>query len=429
METLHKTFVFKLRPTRSQEAVLEAYLDATRHLYNNALEHRRSMWRDHGQGVRLSAQQAEIKEIRRLVGWEALQELHVHPLQDALKRLDLAFAGFFRRCNAGENPGFPRFRSAARHTSFSFKEYRHGWCIDEHRKRLRVAGAGWIQTFQHRALVGRPKTATIIRKADGWHVHIVCQATVGPREPTGRGEVGIDLGIEAFLTTSDGARVENPRPGLAAQKRTTSASQRVARRRKGSVRRRKALRLLARHRQREARGRRDFHHKAALALVIDHRFIAVEDLQVLNMSRSAKGTLEQPGSNVVQKAGLNRSILDAGWASFLITLERKAEWAGVEVIRADPRGTSQQCSGCGIYVPKSLERRTHACPACKLEIHRDHNAARNILQRAGQARQHRVGLMAGLHGLKAEKSPPTRQSDTSQKIEGVQPVAPGTDNP
>jgi putative transposase len=149
------------------------------------------------------------------------------------------------------------------------------------------------------------------------------------------------------------------------------AQRRVARRKKGSKRRRKAVALLKRRHQTIARQRRDFHHKTALALLRQYDVISLEDLQVHNMVRNHQ---------------LAKSISDASWAAFRTILEAKAAWAGRRVLAVPPAFTSQDCSGCGERVRKSLSVRTHVCPHCGLVLDRDENAALNIL-RAGQARQ------------------------------------------
>jgi len=175
-----RTYVYKLRPSRAQETALVRTLDACRHVYNNALEHRREVYRTTGHGVSKYAQLAELKDVRRLPGWEALRNVHCHPLQDALARLDRSFEGFFRRHRAGERAGFPRFQSAQRYRSFTFKEWGNGVSLD--RDRLVLSKVGPVKLRLHRLLAGKPKTATVVRKADGWHVHIVCEVAVEPRD-------------------------------------------------------------------------------------------------------------------------------------------------------------------------------------------------------------------------------------------------------
>jgi putative transposase len=182
-------------------------------------------------------------------------------------------------------------------------------------------------------------------------------------------EAGIDVGLKVFLITADGLVIDNPRHHRQAEKRLAKAQRVVSRRQKGSRRRTKAVRSCARQYQTVTRQRADFHHKAARQLVQQYDTIYLEALQV---------------SNMVRNHHLAKSIADASWGQFRSTLEYKAACAGKRVIAVPAHYTSQDCSGCGERVPKSLSVRTHVCPACGLVLDRDENAARNILW-AGQA--------------------------------------------
>jgi putative transposase len=200
---------------------------------------------------------------------------------------------------------------------------------------------------------------------------------VQPLPQTGQ-ETGIDLGIEAFATLSDGTRIFSPSWYRKTERALKTAQRRVSRRKKGSNRRRKAVKLLARAHQKVQRQRRDFHHKTALALVQANDTIYHEDLQTANM---------------VKNHHLAKSISDAGWAAFLTILSYKAVCAGRRAIAVSPAFTSQTCSGCGVIVSKGLSVRWHRCPTCGTSLHRDQNAAMNI-ERAGQALQGGVALAA-----------------------------------
>jgi putative transposase len=178
-----------------------------------------------------------------------------------------------------------------------------------------------------------------------------------------------------FLITAEGEVVENPRYYRKAEKALQKAQRRVSRRKKGSKRRRKAVQLIARKHQKVRRQRHDFHHKIAL-LLRQYDVIYLEELWV---------------SNLVQNAHLAKSISDAGWGQFRIILEGKAAYAGRRVVAVPPAYTSQDCSGCGERVEKSLSVRTHVCTSCGLILDQDENAARNI-QWAGQALQGAVAL-------------------------------------
>ena len=183
-------------------------------------------------------------------------------------------------------------------------------------------------------------------------------------------ETGVDLGLESFAPLADGQRIFTPGYYRQAEAYLRRCQRRVARRKKGSHRRRKAVVLLAKAHQHIANQRRDFHHKEASKLVQGYDVISHEDLRVANM---------------VQNHHLAKSIADAGWSAFLSILTFKAAGAGKRVQAVNPAFTSQRCSGpeCGVIVQKGLSVRWHACPECGTRLHRDHNAARNIL-RQGQ---------------------------------------------
>lgn len=368
---MRKTFVYKLKPTGGQEVVLLRYLEATRHLYNAALEHRIVVYKATGRGPTAVEQQREIKDIRRLDGWEWMGELAFHPLKEAVIQLGKSYDAFYRRVRRGENPGFPRFKSARRWSSFTFATYGSGIKLDAASRRLYMKGVGRLRVRLHRELQGQPRVITICRKADGWYAHITCDLGPAPELRDGP-RTGIDVGLESFATLANGEKIANPRHGRRARQRVTAAQRTVSRRRRGSARRVKAAGALAREKQREARQRRDFHHKVARTLVDQYAGIAVEALPTANLMRNGG----------VYKTGLNRSIADAGWAQFITILSAKAEEAGCEVVKVDPKRTSQACSSCGSVVIKALSVRTHECPQCGLVLDRDHNAAININNRA-----------------------------------------------
>jgi putative transposase len=210
---------------------------------------------------------------------------------------------------------------------------------------------------------------SIAREADGWYACFSCEGVpIRPLPATGQ-ETGIDLGLESFATLADGSQIANPRIFCVAEMNLTRAQRRVSRRKQGSHRRRKAVGLLAKAHQTVRRARRDFHHKTALALVRQYDTISHEALQPANM---------------VKNHSLAKSIADAGWGAFLSILSFKAAEAGKTVVAVPPASTSQVCSGCGALVQKGLSVRWHQCPDCGTSLHRDHNAALNIV-RFGQS--------------------------------------------
>jgi putative transposase len=203
--------------------------------------------------------------------------------------------------------------------------------------------------------------------------------------------VGIDLGVASYLTTSDGSHVPNPRPLSVAADRLAAAQQSLARKKRGSNRRRKAVRRVAALHGKVRRSRLDHAHKTALKLVRDHDVICHEALNVAGMTRRPKPRLAGDGTydpnGAAAKSGLNRSIIDAGWGDFLRVLAAKAESAGRHVIAVNPRHTSQTCAQCGhVAAGDRVSQAEFRCLACGHEAHADVNAAINIL-RAGLARQ------------------------------------------
>jgi len=376
-EGLRKSYKYKLKPTAEQKHQLEEVLWRSRTLYNTALEQRITAYQRCGVTLTCYQQQAELPDLK--TAFPEYAAIHSQVLQDVLTRLDKTYQAFFRRVKAGQTPGFPRFQGRNRYHSFTYKQFGNGAALDN--GFLVLSKIGRVAVRWSRPLEGTPKTVTISKEADGWYVCFSCaEVPRQPLPPTGR-ETGIDVGLKVFLITAEGEMVENPRHYRKAEKRIAKAQRRVIRRKKGSKRRRKAVQLLKRKHQQVQRQRSDFHHKTALTLLKDYDTIYLEDLRVANMVRNRH---------------LAKSISDAGWASFRIILEGKAAYAGRRVVAVPPAYTSQDCSGCGERVPKSLSIRTHICPSCGLVLDRDENAARNI-QWAGQALRGLAGLPAGLN--------------------------------
>lgn len=349
-----------------------------RELYNAALEERREAYRRQGVSLSGYVQMAELKSVR-----EARPEyasIHVHLLQDGITRLDRAFRAFFRRLKSGERAGFPRFRGRGRYSSFTFKDAknRNGVRLCAGGKRLDLTGIGKIKIKLHRPTEGQLKQITVTLGGDGhWYACLCCDEVPEKPLPAIGAMVGVDVGITTFAALSDGTMVANPRHYEATQAKLRRSQRTLARRKnKRSNRRRKAVAVLRGQHAKIARQRLDFHHKTAADIVRRFDSIAVEKLNVAGL---AKGRLA-------------KQITDAAWAQFTTILASKAECAGREFIAVDPRGTSQECSGCGATVRKDLSVRVHSCPGCGLVLDRDENAARNI---KGRGQRLRGGLIDG----------------------------------
>jgi putative transposase len=235
--TVRKTFKHKLMSTPTQKRALGRTLGLCRWLYNTALEQRITAWQRCRISLSRYQQAAELKDIR--AAFPEYAAIHSHILQDVLARLDKTYQAFFRRVKAGEKAGFPRYQARTRWHSFTYIEYGNGATLDN--GFLVLSKIGRIAVRWSRPLEGTPKTVTISKEADGWYVCFSCAyVPVQPLPPTGQ-ETGIDLGLEAFATLSDGTRIFSPGWYRKAERALKTAQRRVSRRQRGSHRRRKAV--------------------------------------------------------------------------------------------------------------------------------------------------------------------------------------------
>lgn len=366
-----RTFEYRLYPNRTQRQQLMACLTESRTIYNQMREALQAQYEADGTFPTKYDLTARFKGR----GGDVVPATTVQTLAD---RLSQALKRYLQLKDLGTSVGFPRFKTANRWHSIQLRQYapsRDVW-LDEDGKHLHVpAKLGRLLKIKlHRPLVGTPVTAHLVLRADNhWYALIVCETV--PQDERGIAHpeqmvcehpaIGLDVGLKVFLADSEGGMVENPRHYRRGQKRLAHAQRTVCRRKKGSHRRRKASREVARKHLKIARQRRDFHFKTAKYYAKRYRRICVEDLNVAGMVRNHH---------------LAKSIHDASWGAFLAILTDKAERAGHVVVRVPARFTTQQCRRCGEYVQKSLSVRTHICPSCGLVEDRDVNAARNILQ-------------------------------------------------
>lgn len=381
--------MFRLRPTARQHVALAACVDSHRELYNAALEERRDAWSRSQTRIRYGDQSAQLTEIRSVRADQAVWSFSSQ--QATLRRLNKAFDGFFRRVKAGQKAGYPRFKGAARFDSVEWPKDGDGarWLPEQ--RRIYLQGVGQVKVHLHRQVQGRVKTIQIKRRGRHWTLVLSCDDVVANPLPATDRQVGVDVGIASFATTSDGEHVDNPRWGRQAAARLRAAQQRMHRARRGG-RNRQAKRetVAARHRK-IANQRKDFHHNQARRLVEQYDLLVVEDLAIANMVRRAKpvpdaenlGQFLPNGSRA--KSGLNRSISDAGWGQFISILRAKAEDAGRTLVEIDPRHTSDGCEKCGHATRENrVTQAEFVCQLCGHTAQADEHAARNIL-RAGLA--------------------------------------------
>jgi len=400
---MRKTFKYRLYPTHQVEQKLLWTLSRCRELYNAALTERRDAYTFHVKQhpnyydeptrkqltkelhVGYYEQQNALPEIKAEIR-EEYQDIAAHVLQDVLRRLEHAFQGFFRRIRNGEHPGYPRFQGRNRYDSFTYPDGA-GWKFDGWY--LHLSKIGSIKVRLHRPLEGEIKTVTIKREVDEWYVTFSCEVDAPEKLPVSYEDVGIDLGVTHLATLSNGEMIEHPRNFRKAQKTLEKRQQALSRKKRGSHRRDKTRKLVAKAHRKIARQRRDFQHKAAKKLVQRYQVMVFEDIQIRNLTRKPKPKQDENGkylpNGASAKGGLNKSMLDAGWGTFVSICTVKAAWAGRTIITVDPKFTSQVCSQCGQVKKKDLSERWHSCD-CGAELDRDVNAAINILERGRRQR-------------------------------------------
>ncbi|WP_407556013.1 transposase [Streptomyces sp. Pv4-95] len=393
-----RAYKFLLRPTVRQAQALSEMLRDHCSLYNGALQERRDAYRHPSKtSIKYGQQSAQLKEIRafdpeRQGRWSFSSQ------QATLRRLDKAFQAFFRRVKAGEKPGYPRFRGANWFDTVEFPKDGDGcrWGSTPHDPvtRVRLQGVGHVRVHKHRPVRGRVKTVSVKREGRQWYVVLACDNVPAQPLPATGAVTGIDMGVTHFLTTSEGAHVENPRHGkrnadaLAEAQRALKAFPR-RKRADRSAKHRRVVEMVAGLHRKVRRQRTDHAHKAALALVRDYDQIAHERLNIANMVRAPKPKPdpEQSGAflpnGAASKAGLSRSILDAGWGVFLGILTQKAESAARVLIPVDPRNTSRTCPKCQHVDGENRDGEKFQCTSCQHIDHADRVGAWNVALRAG----------------------------------------------
>ncbi len=345
---------------------MNAALSTLRHVYNSLLNERKFFYETTGKGISQYAQQKHFAKWRKQ--FPELTEVHSHLLQNAALRVNLAYAGLFRRVKAGNNPGFPRSKGEGQYDSLGFQQWGNG--ISLKRGNLFVSKIGEIKGKFHRQLKGTPKTATVRRRGDTnnprWFVCITCEMPTEALPPC-TDSIGLDAGLNSFMALSNGEFIGNPRFFRKDEKALAKAGRKQAKTAKGSKQRKKANKMLRRIHERIRNRRHNFVHQTARRLVNRFGVIVVEKLNVKGM---------------LKNHCLAKSISDASWSQFRNVLTQKAESAGREVIAVNPAYTSQDCHACGYRAKKTLKERWHFCPNCSASLDRDTNAAINILRLA-----------------------------------------------
>lgn len=372
---------YRLYPTPEQEAILLVHCAHARFVWNLGQEQRSAYRPGRGPTPGYVEQCRQLTEARAAEAWLAEGSQNVQ--QQALRDLDQAWRNFF--AGTHRRPGWRKQskREGFRITAFNFiTQVRR---LNRHWGRVKIPKAGWVRFRWSRAVPKCKSYRITLDRSGRWHVAfaVIPPTVKGP----GTGDVvGIDRGVAVTLALSTGETLQAPvMTGFGRLHRHLTRAKR------GSNRREQAGRRLARAYRRDADRRKDWAEKASTDIARRFDVIRIEDLRIVNRTRTARGTTEDPGRNVRQKAGLNRAILGSGWGLFARRLEDKAP---ARVEKVNPRFTSQRCSACGHVDAKSRKSQADfVCTACGFACNADVNAARNIA--AGHAVTARGGLPLG----------------------------------
>ena len=400
MERL-QAWKFELRPNGEQERQMRRFAGSCRFVFNTALALQKARHESGEKKLGYAGLCRQLTAWRHGAETAWLADAPVHPLQQALKDLERAYANFFAK-----RAGFPRFKKKGQHDAFRYpdpKQIR----LDQANSRLFLPKLGWLRYRNSRDVLGTVKNVTVRQTNGTWFVSIQTAREVAPPVPAATGAVGIDLGIARFATLSDGSHLDPLNSLKRHQTALRKAQQALSRKTKFSRNWKRAKVRVHRIHARIGNARRDYLHKTTTTISQNHAMVCIEDLQVGNMSRSATGTVAAPGKNVRAKSGLNRSILDQGWFEFRRQLDYKLAWNGGWLVAVPPHNTSRTCPCCGHV--SAANRPTQArfrCMECDFEEHADVVGAINIL-RAGHAR-----FACAVSGAVRPPAAGTRRSDS-----------------
>lgn len=353
-----KTYKFRLYPTNQQVIVLNNTLDVCRHIYNEFLADRRNAYNRCNQSLSTMDQLYQVQYL------EFDTDVHSQVKQDVIRRLGKSFDAFFRRCKEGEKKaGYPRFRGKNRYSSFSYPQ--SGFKISG--KKLKLSKIGDIKIVLHRKVEGKIKTCSIVKNGKAWYACFSVEIEPKKRPIGPVTSIGVDVGLNAVVTLSDGTKIEAPGYYRKAEYNLKRQQRSLSRKKLYSNNWKKQSDKVSHAYKVIVNKRNDFNHKLSRKLVNNYDLVVFEDLNIRNM---------------VRNSNLSKSIHDAAWGKLIQYTMYKAEEAGTSVELVAPHNTSQNCSCCGIKVSKTLATRIHKCPNCGLVLDRDHNAAINILKLA-----------------------------------------------
>lgn len=356
---------------------MRRFAGACRFVFNRALARQNENHEAGNKYIPYGKMASWLVEWKNATETQWLKDSHSQPLQQSLKDLERAYKNFFQNRAA-----FPRFKKRGQNDAF---RYPQGVKLDQENSRIFLPKLGWMRYRNSRQVTGVVKNVTVSQSCGKWYISIQTESEVSTPVHPSASMIGLDAGVAKLATLSDGTVFEPVNSFQKNQKKLARLQRQLSRKVKFSNNWQKQKRKIQRLHSRIANIRRDYLHKVTTAVSKNHAMIVIEDLKVSNMSKSAAGTVSQPGRNVRAKSGLNRSILDQGWYEMRRQLEYKQLWRGGQVLAVPPAYTSQRCACCGHTAKENrLSQSKFRCQVCGYTANADVNGARNILA-AGHA--------------------------------------------
>ena len=368
----------RLYPNKAQKQLIQKTFGSCRFVYNILLDAKIKAY-ECGDNVSAYELKKRLVPMKKAEGGEFLKEVDSTALQNSVLKIDVAYKNFFRRVKLGEKAGFPKFKSK----HHSRQSYQTSTASIKNGK-LYLPKIGEIKTKFHRGMIeGKIKTITVSCEATQYYASINYEDGLKEKIGANNGKsIGIDVGVKVFAYTSDNQKFKQVDLTKEIQK-VIKAQKVLSRRKRGSQNRKKAKSKLAKKHLKLKNRRNDFLHKLTNKLS-ENQTIVVENLMIKNMSKKAKGSIENPNMRSSAKSGLNRSILQQSWGKFFELLEYKLKRNGGELVKVDPKFTSQKCSCCGYISKENRESQAKfICKQCGYSINADYNASLNILYTAG----------------------------------------------
>ena len=370
---VRKAFKFEMMPNGEQIRKMKQFCGCSRFVFNKALAYQNEQYQqDNSFKFSYFKLTSLLPEWKRESVW--LKDCHSQVLQSSLRDLESSFKNFFAK-----RADFPKFKKKGSKESFRFPQ---GCKLEQYNNnRIYLPKIGWVRYRNSREVVGKIKNVTVSQKCGKWYVSIQTEFEQEIPTPKG-GEIGIDMGIIRFATLSNGQFFEPVNAFKTLKGKLAKLQKQLKNKTKFSKNWKKLKAKISKLHHKISNIRKNHLHQISSTISKNHAIVYVEDLKVSNMSKSAKGSVEQHGRNVAAKSGLNRAILDQAWSEFRRQLDYKLLWNGGHLIAVPPQNTSRCCPACG-YTSKD-NRKMQAlfeCVECGYQNNADVVGAINVLKR------------------------------------------------